>query len=90
MFARPILYALNEAEQDLAFRVEPADEKGVLSGLSSQEIGVAKWVRKNNKHAGATTNTLPGFQMAVFSVRGTQGVMGIVGTICGLLRSRCV
>ena len=79
MFARPILYALNEAEQDLAFRVEPADEKGVLSGLSSQEIGVAKWVRKNNKHAGATTNTLPDSKWLFLSVRGTQGVMGIVG-----------
>ena len=79
MFVRPILYALNEAEQDLAFRVEPADEKGVLSGLSSQEIGVAKWVRKNNKHAGATTNTLPDSKWLFLSVRGTQGVMGIVG-----------
>lgn len=79
MFVRPILYALNEAEQDLAFRMEPADEKGVLSGLSSQEIGVAKWVRKNNKHAGATTNTLPDSKWLFLSVRGTQGVMGIVG-----------
>lgn len=79
MFARPILYALHGAEQDLAFRVEPADEKGVLSGLNSEEIGVAKWVQKNNKHAGATTNTLPDSKWLFLSVRGTQGVMGIVG-----------
>ena len=79
MFARPILYALDGAEQDLTFRVEPADEKSVLSGLSSQEIGVAKWVQKNNKHAGATTNTLPDSKWLFLSVRGTQGVMGIVG-----------
>lgn len=79
MFARPILYALNGAEQDLTFRVEPADEKSVLSGLSSEEIGVAKWVKKNNKHAGATTNTLPDSKWLFLSVRDTQGVMGIVG-----------
>lgn len=79
MFGRPILYALDRAEQDLTFRVEPADEKSVLSGLSSQEIGVAKWVQKNNKHAGATTNTLPDSKWLFLSVRGTQGVMGIVG-----------
>ena len=79
MFGRPILYALDGAEQDLTFRVEPADEKSVLSGLSSQEIGVAKWVQKNNKHAGATTNTLPDSKWLFWSVRGTQGVMGIVG-----------
>ena len=79
MFGRPILYALDGAEQDLTFRVEPADEKSVLSGLSSQEIGVAKWAQKNNKHAGATTNTLPDSKWLFLSVRGTQGVMGIVG-----------
>ena len=79
MFGRPILYALDGADQDLTFRVEPADEKSVLSGLSSQEIGVAKWVQKNNKHAGATTNTLPDSKWLFLSVRGTQGVMGIVG-----------
>lgn len=79
MFGRPILYALDGAEQDLTFRVEPEDEKSVLSGLSSQEIGVAKWVQKNNKHAGATTNTLPDSKWLFLSVRGTQGVMGIVG-----------
>lgn len=79
MFGRPILYACNGAEQDLVFRVEPEDEQAVLSGLSSQEIGVAKWVQKNNKHAGATTNTLPNSKWLFLSVRGTQGVMGIVG-----------
>lgn len=59
--------------------MEPADEETVLSGLSSQEIGVAKWVRKNNKHAGATTHTLPDSKWLFLSVRGTQEVMGIVG-----------
>lgn len=79
MFARPILYALNEEKQDLEFRVEPADEETVLSALGSQEIGVAKWVQKNNKHAGATTNTLPDSKWLFLSVRGTQGVMGMMG-----------
>ena len=79
MFARPILYALSGGEQDLVFRVEPADETAVLSGLGSEEIGVAKWVRKNNKHAGATTHTLPDSKWLFLSVRGTRGVMGIVG-----------
>ena len=47
--------------------------------LSTEEIGVAKWVQKNNKHAGATTNTLPDSKWLFLSVRGTRGVMGIVG-----------
>lgn len=47
--------------------------------MGSEEIGVAKWVQRNNKHAGATTNTLPDAKWLFLSVRGTQGVMGIVG-----------
>jgi two-component system sensor histidine kinase KdpD len=79
LFDRPVLYALNEASEELSFRVEPADENAVLGGLGSEEIGVAKWVQKNNKQAGATTNTLPDAKWLFLSVRGTQGVMGIVG-----------
>ena len=79
MFDRPILYALNEAEGTLHFRIEPEDETAVLAGLHSEDLGVAKWVQKNNKHAGATTNTLPDAKWLFLSVRGTQGVMGIVG-----------
>lgn len=79
LFDRPVLYALSEPEKELEFRVEPSDEQNVLTELSAEEIGVAKWVQKNNKHAGATTNTLPDAQWLFLSVRGTQGVMGIVG-----------
>lgn len=79
LFGRPVLYALSEPAAELAFRVEPADEQAVLAGLGSEEIGVAKWVQKNNKHAGATTNTLPNAKWLFLSVRGVRGVMGIVG-----------
>ena len=79
MYDRPILYALNEGEGTLHFRIEPEDEKTILAGLNSEDLGVAKWVQKNNKHAGATTNTLPDAKWLFLSVRGTQGVMGIVG-----------
>ena len=79
LFDRPIIYALNESENELAFRVEPSDEQNLLAELSSEAIGVAKWVQRNNKHAGATTNTLPDSKWLFLSVRGTRGVMGIVG-----------
>lgn len=79
MFDRPVIYALNDADKELDFRIEPADEHTPLEKLSTEEIGVAKWVQKNNKHAGATTNTLPDSKWLFLSVRGTRGVMGIVG-----------
>ena len=79
MFDRPVIYALNDADKELDFRIEPADAHTLLEKLSTEEIGVAKWVQKNNKHAGATTNTLPDSKWLFLSVRGTRGVMGIVG-----------
>lgn len=79
MFDRPVIYALNDADKEQDFRIEPADEHTLLEKLSTEEIGVAKWVQKNNKHAGATTNTLPDSKWLFLSVRGTRGVMGIVG-----------
>lgn len=78
LFDRPILYALSQPERDLAFRVEPSDAQDVLAELGTEEMGVAKWVQKNNKYAGATTSTLPDSKWLFLSVRGTQGVMGIV------------
>ena len=44
-----------------------------------EEKAVAQWVQKNNKHAGATTNTLSNVKNYYLSVRGMQEVMGIVG-----------
>lgn len=79
MFARPVLYALSRPQEPLEFRIEPRDEQAVLGQLSSEELGVAKWVQKNNKPAGATTTTLPDSKWLFLAVRGTQGVMGIVG-----------
>lgn len=79
LFDRPVLYALSGTEKELAFRVEPSNEQNILTELGSEEIGVAKWVQRNNKHAGATTNTLPDSKWLFLSVRGTQGVIGIVG-----------
>ena len=79
LFDRPVLYALQETNHELAFRVEPTDQKQILAELSADELGVAKWVQKNNKHAGATTHTLPDAGWMFLAVRGTQGAMGVVG-----------
>lgn len=40
---------------------------------------MAEWVAKNNKHAGATTNTLSHAQNLYLAVRGNQEGMGVVG-----------
>lgn len=77
---RPILYAVSYQDKELAFSVEPKDkEKEMFSQFTLEEKAVAQWVQKNNKHAGATTNTLSNVKNYYLSVRGMQEVMGIVG-----------
>ena len=76
---RPILYALVTKAQPLCFQVFPsANMEEQLNAMSVEEKGVADWVVKNNKRAGATTNTLSHAQNLYLSVRGVQGVMGVV------------
>lgn len=80
LLERPILYSLAEKGEKLDFRVFHTDETNQLLGaMTDEEMGVADWVAKNNKHAGATTDTLSNSQNLYFAVRGNQGVMGVIG-----------
>lgn len=77
---RPILYAVSYQDKELSFSVEPKEkEKQMFERFTLEEKAVAQWVQKNNKHAGATTNTLSNVKNYYLSVRGMQEVMGIVG-----------
>lgn len=76
----PVLYALSLKGKKLDFQVEPVNEAAKLfAALNAEELGVADWVVKNNKHAGATTNTLSSAQNLYMSIRGNQEVMGVIG-----------
>lgn len=79
LLGRPILYAISSGNNDLQFSTVPEEETNILNSLTVEEKAVAEWVRKNNKHAGATTNTLMNAKNYYLSVRGMQGVMGVVG-----------
>ncbi len=54
-------------ETDLSYLLTPAEE------------AVAEWVLKNNKHAGATTNTLPNARCLYLAIRGTGVALAVVG-----------
>lgn len=80
LLERPVLYALAKQQAELEFYAEPKEQAGrILPSLSADERGVANWVVRNNKRAGATTNTLAGAQNLYLAVRGIKGVMGVVG-----------
>lgn len=56
-----------------------AEERDLSALLTPAEEAVAEWVLKNNKHAGATTNTLPGAKCLYLSIRSTGGALAVVG-----------
>ena len=49
--------------------------------LTEAEAAVAAWVFKNNKHAGATTNTLPESHCLYLAIRASGHVFGVVGIV---------
>lgn len=50
---------------------------------STKEKAVAEWVQKNNKHAGATTETLSNAKCLYLSIRVNSRVYGVVGIYIG-------
>ena len=49
--------------------------------FSDKEKAVAYWVFKNNKHAGATTDTLSDARCLYLSIRTSEGVYGVIGIV---------
>lgn len=56
-------------------------EKDLSSCISENEAAVANWVFKNNKRAGATTQTLSNAKCLYLAVRTNTSVYGVVGVV---------
>lgn len=65
--SEPMMFPINEANIDLS------------SYVSENEKAVAQWVYKNNKCAGATTNTLGSSKCLYFAIRVSGRVYGVIG-----------
>lgn len=61
----------------------PESPENTAVYVSNSERAVAQWVYKNNKHAGATTNTLPGSKCLYLAVRGENAVYAVVAIALG-------
>lgn len=59
------------------FRASGEDSEDELT--TENEKATAQWVMKNNKHAGATTDTLSGAKCMYFAIRVNSNVYGVVG-----------
>lgn len=75
---RNLLFYLNGAEEPIIF-----DQKGPIEEkyFSEKEKNVAAWVLKNNKHAGATTDTLSDASCLYLAIRTPNQVYGVVGIV---------
>lgn len=54
-------------------------DREIKQYLTDDEYGVAQWVFKNNKHAGATTKTLAGAKCLYMAVRSGDKVFAVIG-----------
>ena len=72
-----IFYPVNDAVlgEPLVF---PKGQEDTGKYITTDEKAVAEWVLKNNRHAGATTNTLPGADCLYLAVRGKEDVFAVV------------
>lgn len=77
---RPVLYARTVPNEKLHLQAMPKESSdALLKDMPPEELAVAEWVAKNNKHAGATTSTLSQARNLYLAVRGNQGAMAVVG-----------
>ncbi|WP_337484250.1 sensor histidine kinase KdpD [Porcipelethomonas sp.] len=60
-----------------------SDDKSNKEITSTNEKAVAEWVQKNNKHAGATTETLSRAKCLYLAIRVNNCVYGVVGIYIG-------
>lgn len=74
-----IIYCFDkqEIQQSLVFKKD--EQESTEKYLNKDEEAVASWVYKNNKHAGASTSTLPGAKCLYLAVRNNRSVFAVVG-----------
>ncbi|MDO4288131.1 MAG: sensor histidine kinase KdpD, partial [Eubacterium sp.] len=78
-----VFYLASDDEKLEEPRIFSAEDSSAAHCLSENERAVAQWVLKNNKHAGATTETLPDSKCLYLAVRRGSIVYGVVGIVIG-------
>ena len=79
---RDVVYYAGEPGEGVRPYCFPREKNSHIQELlSPDETAVASWSFRNNKHAGASTGTLPGAKGLYLAVRSANAVYGVVG-IC--------
>lgn len=67
----------NNLAKPLVSKSDPLEDEQIY--INKDEEAVANWVYKNNKHAGASTTTLPGAKCLYLAIRCEDNVLGVIG-----------
>lgn len=79
---RTIIFYVPDQDQKLVPKVYgPQKEEDTSVYINEEEKAVAQWVYKNNKHAGATTSTLPGAKCLYLAVRNKDQALAVAGIV---------
>lgn len=78
-----IMYPSNGEELETPHIFSASDETLTEDYTSENEKAVASWVLKNNKHAGATTDTLSNAKCLYLSIRVGNNIYGVAGIVVG-------
>lgn len=82
LLKRDVIYYIgNPGEESSPYLFSIESNSKIDRLKSEEEIAVASWCYWNNKHAGASTNTLPGASGLYLAVRSPNRVHGVIG-IC--------
>ena len=84
LLGKVIVFYLTEGHQlSEPYIFTVSEEKAEEDITNATEKSVAEWVQKNNKHAGATTETLSHAKCLYLAVRVNSRVYGVVGIYIG-------
>lgn len=79
-----IIYPVEKDKLNPPIAFSSGRQNTVDAYLTENEKAVAEWVLKNNKHAGATTQTLSNAKCLYLAIRVSNSVYGVVGiAACG-------
>ena len=78
-----VFYTAENGQLSQPFVFPAAEQEKREDYTTENEQAVAAWVFKNNKHAGATTNTLSNAKCLYLAIRVNETVYGVVGIVTG-------
>lgn len=78
-----VFYTAENGQLSQPYVFPAAEQEKREDYTTENEQAVAAWVFKNNKHAGATTNTLSNAKCLYLAIRVNETVYGVVGIVTG-------